>query len=193
MFNTLFSHIEAKTILTDQDKETVKGYFTSRKFKRKQFLLQEGDICRQLNFIAKGLIKSYNVDEKGNDHINLFGWEGWWVSDFYSFLHSTPALLNIEAIEPTEVLAITLADYDAMLVKVPVMERYFRILYQNSILTKERRLMSSMTHTAEEKYLQLLQLHPEMVQRIPQTLIASYLGLAPETISRIKKNRTDKK
>jgi CRP-like cAMP-binding protein len=80
-----------------------------------------------------------------------------------------------------------------MLVKVPVMERYFRILYQNSILTKERRLMSSITHTAEEKYLQLLQLHPEMVQRIPQTLIASYLGLAPETISRIKKNRTDKK
>lgn len=193
MYNTLFSHIEAKTILTDQDKETVKGYFTSRKFKRKQFLLQEGDVCRQLSFIVKGLIKSYSVDEKGNDHINLFGWEGWWVSDFYSFLHSTPAQLNIEAIEPTEILTITLADYEAMLLKVPVMERYFRILYQNSILTKERRLMSSITHTAEEKYLQLLQLHPEMIQRIPQTLIASYLGLAPETISRIKKNITDKK
>lgn len=193
MFDTLFSHIEAKTILTDQDKETIKTFFTSKKFKRKQFLLQEGEVCKQLSFVVKGLIKSYNVDEKGDDHINLFGWEGWWVSDFYSFLRSTPALLNIEAIEPTEILAITLADYETMLMKVPIMERYFRILYQNSILTKERRLMSTITHTAEERYLQLLQLHPEMIQRIPQNMIASYLGLAPETISRIKKNITEKK
>lgn len=193
MFDILFSHIDAKITLTEQDKKNVGTFFTFRKFKRKQFLLQEGEVCKQLCFIVKGLVKTYNVDEKGEDHINLFGWEGWWVSDFYSFLRGTPAQLNIEAIEPAEVLAVTLANYEAMLLKIPVMERYFRILYQNSILTKERRLMSSLTHTAEEKYLELAQLHPEMIQRIPQNLIASYLGLAPETISRIKRNITDKK
>ncbi|WP_089815654.1 Crp/Fnr family transcriptional regulator [Chitinophaga sp. YR627] len=190
MFDTLFFHIAAKISLPDPEKETIKTFFTQRKFKRKQFLLQEGETCRQLSFISKGLIKSYNVDDNGEDHINLFGWEGWWVSDFYSFLSATPGQLNIEAIEDTEVLQITLADYEAMLIKVPVMERYFRILYQNSIVTKERRLMSSITHTAEEKYRHLLQHHPELIQRIPQTLIASYLGLAPETISRIKRNKT---
>ncbi|BAV05529.1 cAMP-binding domain of CRP or a regulatory subunit of cAMP-dependent protein kinases [Filimonas lacunae] len=193
MFDFLFTHIETKTTLTEQDKEAVPSFFTVKKFRRKQFLLQEGEVCKQLSFIVKGLIKTYNVDEKGEDHINMFGWEGWWISDFYSFLRGTPALLNIEAIEPTEILAITLDNYEAMLAKVPIMERYFRILYQNSILTKERRLMSTITHTAEEKYLQLQQQHPEMLQRIPQNLIASYLGLAPETISRIKRNIADKK
>lgn len=193
MFDILFSHIEAKVSLPDQEKEMIKTFFTARKFKRRQFLLQEGETCKQLTFIAKGLVKSYNVDDKGEDHINLFGWEGWWVSDFYSFLSATPAKCNIEAIEDVEVLQITLADYEALLTKVPIMERYFRILYQNSIVTKERRLMSAITHTAEEKYQHLLQYHPELIQRIPQTLIASYLGLAPETISRIKRNNTGNK
>jgi CRP-like cAMP-binding protein len=190
MFDTLFFHIATKITLSDPEKEVVKTFFTTRKFRRKQFLLQEGETCRQLSFIAKGLIKSYNVDEKGEDHINMFGWEGWWISDFYSFLSATPAQLNIEAIEDTATLQITLANYEALLIKVPAMERYFRILYQNSIVTKERRLLSAITHTAEEKYQHLLQHHPEIVKRIPQTLIASYLGLAPETISRIKRNKT---
>ncbi|MBW8685229.1 Crp/Fnr family transcriptional regulator [Chitinophaga rhizophila] len=193
MLDTLFSHIEAKISLQEQEKEMIKTFFSPKKLKRRQFLLQEGETCRQLTFIAKGLVKSYNVDDKGEDHINLFGWEGWWVSDFYSFLSATPATLNIEAIEDTAVLQITLADYERLLTSVPIMERYFRILYQNSIITKERRLMSSITHTAEEKYQHLVQYHPEIIQRIPQTLIASYLGLAPETISRIKRNNTGNK
>lgn len=147
MFETLFFHIGTKVLLSDEEKEKVKRFFTPGKFKRKQFLLRADETCRQLSFIAKGLIKSYNVDDKGEDHINLFGWEGWWVSDFYSFLSAHPAHLNIEAIEDTQVLQITLADYEAMLLEVPIMERYFRILYQNSIVTKERRLMSAITHS----------------------------------------------
>jgi CRP-like cAMP-binding protein len=190
MFDVLFFHITAKISLSEGEKDIVRKFFTPKQIRRKQYLLKAGETCRQLSFIAKGLIKSYNVDDKGEDHVNLFGWEGWWVSDFYSFLSANPAQLNIEAIEDTEVLQITLADYEALLVEVPVMERYFRILYQNSIVTKERRLMSSITHTAEEKYQHLLQHHPEIIKRIPQTLIASYLGLAPETISRIRRNNT---
>jgi CRP-like cAMP-binding protein len=193
MINVLLSHIQEKVSLTALDIEALKTFFVPKKIRKRQYLLQEGDVCKHLAFIAKGLLRSYNVDEKGNEHINVFGWEGWWLSDFKSFLSGVPAVFNIDAIEDSELLMISLADYNALTLAVPIMDRYFRILYQNSLVTKERRLMSAITHTAEEKYLQLAESNPHIIERIPQNLIASYLGLAPETLSRIKKNLAVKK
>jgi len=137
--------------------------------------------------VKKGLIKSYRLDEKGNEHISLFGWEGWWVSDFKSFINQQPAMLYIDAIEDTELLLLSRADYEQLMEEVPVMERYFRMLYQNSLVTKDERLISSNSYTAEEKFQRMLQASPEIMQRVPQHLVASYLGLAPETLSRIRK------
>jgi CRP-like cAMP-binding protein len=188
MINVLFSQIQAKVSLTDQDKEAIKTFFVPKRLRKKQYLLQEGDVCKHLAFVATGLLRSYNVDDKGNEHVSIFGWEGWWLSDFNSFLSGVPAMFNIDAIEDSELMMISLADYNELTLTVPIMDRYFRILYQNSLVTKERRLMSAITHTAEEKYLQLVESNPDIIQRIPQNLIASYLGLAPETLSRIKKN-----
>jgi CRP-like cAMP-binding protein len=188
MFEMLFSHIQEKVSLTEGDKKTIADFFTSKKLRKRQYLLQEGEVCKYLTFVSKGLLRTYNVDGKGTEHVNVFGWEGWWISDFNSFLTETPAVFNIEAIENCEVLQISLAEYNALMLAVPIMDRYFRILYQNSIVTKERRLMSSITHTAEEKYLELIESNSEITARIPQHLIASYLGIAPETLSRIKKN-----
>ncbi|REA56124.1 Crp/Fnr family transcriptional regulator [Dyadobacter luteus] len=193
MIEVLFSHIEAKVSLTDNDREMITSFFVPKKLRKRQYLLQEGDVCKNLTFIAKGLIRTYNVDEKGDEHMSVFGWEGWWLSDFNSFLTGEPAVFNIDAIEDSELLLISRADYEALTLAVPVMDRYFRILYQNSIVTKERRLMSSITHTAEEKYVKLAESNPEMIQRVPQNLIASYLGIAPETLSRIKKNLVQRK
>jgi len=193
MINVLLSQIQEKVSLTDQDKEAIKTFFISKKLRKRQYLLQEGDICKHLAFIAVGLLRSYNVDEKGNEHISVFGWEGWWLSDFNSFLSGVPAMFNIDAIEDSELLMISLADYNALTLAVPIMDRYFRILYQNSLVTKERRLMSAITHTAEERYVQLAESNPHIIERIPQNLIASYLGFAPETLSRIKKNLAVKK
>jgi CRP-like cAMP-binding protein len=193
MIEVLFSHIEAKVSLTDNDREMITSFFVPKKLRKRQYLLQEGDVCKNLTFIAKGLIRTYNVDEKGDEHMSVFGWEGWWLSDFNSFLTGEPAVFNIDAIEDSELLLISRADYEALTLAVPVMDRYFRILYQNSIVTKERRLMSSITHTAEEKYVKLAESNPEMIQRVPQNLIASYLGIAPETLSRIKKNLAQRK
>ncbi|WP_262484065.1 MULTISPECIES: Crp/Fnr family transcriptional regulator [unclassified Chryseobacterium] len=155
--------------------------------KKKQYLLQEGDVCKCLSFVNKGLLKSYFTDEKGGENINMFAFEGWWISDFKSFINHEKAVLNIDAVEETELLMITLEDYDKLMLKIPVMDRYFRILYQNSLVTKDYRLIASNSYTAEEKYLQLVQKNPEMIKRVPHNLIASYLGLAPETISRIRK------
>jgi CRP-like cAMP-binding protein len=193
MINVLLSQIQEKVSLTDQDKEAIKTFFVSKKIRKRQYLLQEGDICKHLAFIAVGLLRSYNVDDKGIEHINVFGWEGWWLSDFNSFLSGVPAMFNIDAIEDSELLMISLTDYNALTLAVPIMDRYFRILYQNSLVTKERRLMSAITHTAEERYVQLAESNPHIIERIPQNLIASYLGFAPETLSRIKKNLAFKK
>jgi CRP-like cAMP-binding protein len=188
MFEVFFSHILEKVSLTDKEKELLKTYFTFTKLRKKQFLLKEGEVCNYLSFVEKGLLKSYNIDEKGVEHVNLFAWEGWWTSDLASFFKEENAIFSIDAIEDSEILKITLADFEKMTLELPVMDRYFRILFQNSLFTKERRLLGSVTYSAEEKYLQLAESNPLLLQRVPQNLIASYLGITPETLSRIKKN-----
>lgn len=187
LFKILFEHIEEKVHLNEKDKGLVMNFFKSKKLRKRQYLLQEGDMCKYISFVAQGLMKSYTVDEKGNEHINLFAWEGWWISDFASFIFGNEAKLNIDTIEDTTLLLLSRENYEKMLKDVPVMDRYFRILYQNSLATKDSRLISANTHTAEEKYAMFLDTYPSISQRLPQNLIASYLGLSPETISRIKR------
>jgi len=187
MFDTLLSHIQNKVDISEEQKTELQSFFTLKKLRKKQYLLQEGDACKYLSFVSKGLLKSYFLDEKGSEHINMFAFEGWWISDFNSFINQEKAVLNIDAIEETELLMITREDYENLMLKIPVMDRYFRILYQNSLVTKDYRLIVSNSFTAEEKYTQFAQKNPDVIQRIPHNLIASYLGLAPETVSRIRK------
>lgn len=187
MFETLLSHIQNKVDVTEAQKKELQSFFTFKKLRKKQYLLQEGEICKCLSFVSKGLLKSYFMDEKGNEHINMFAFEGWWISDFNSFINQEKSVLNIDAIEETELLMITREEYENLMISIPVMDRYFRILYQNSLVTKDYRLIVSNSFTAEEKYTQFAQKNPEVIRRVPHNLIASFLGLAPETVSRIRK------
>lgn len=182
----LFKHIEQKVQLTPTEKEQIASFFRFKKLRKRQFLLQEEEVCKDFTFISQGLLKSYILDEKGNENINLFGWEGWWIADFQSFLFQTPATLAIEAMEDCELLLLSRVNYDQMLEEVPVMERYFRLVYEKSLATKDQRLVYAQMYSAEEKYQYLMETYPELVQRIPQSLLASFLGLTPETFSRIK-------
>lgn len=193
MFEVFFTHVAQKISLSDEEKEVVKTFFSPKKLRRKQYLLQEGDVCRAMAFVENGLLRSYNVDDKGLEHMIQFAWEGWWIADTYSFLSKEPAAYNIDAIEDAELLLLTLDHFEEMMLKVPRMERYFRILFQKNIISKERRLLNSITYSAEEKYLKLAESRPELIQRIPQNLVASYLGITPETLSRIRKNLMGKK
>lgn len=193
MFDLLFSHILNKVSLTDPEKEIIQTFFTIKKLRKRQYLVQEGEPCRFFAFVAKGLLRSYNVDDKGYEHMIFFAPEGYWITDMYSFTTGANAIFNVDALEDAEVFLLSRAHFEALTLQVPAMDRYFRMLFQNSLVTKEFRLVSHHTHTAEEKYLHFVQSNPHLVQRLPQNLIASYLGLSPETLSRIKKNLSTRK
>ncbi len=193
MFEVFFAHVSEKVTLTHEEQEKIKRFFSPKKLRKKQYLLQEGDVCKNMAFVESGLLRSYNVDDKGLEHMIQFAWEGWWITDTYSFLSGDAAAYNIDAIEDSELLLLTLPLFEEMLVQVPKMERYFRMLFQKNIISKERRLINSITYSAEDKYLDLVESRPELIQRIPQNLIASYLGITPETLSRIRKNILHKK
>lgn len=186
MFEFLQKKINENIEITEEEFKYAKTLFLPKKLRKKRFLLQEGDPCLHTTFVEKGLLRSFTIDEKGNEHILQFGMEGWWVSDLYSFLTGEISQYNIEALEDSELLLITKSSWDLLLKEVPAFERYFRILIQNNLISTQRRLMGTMTTTAEERYKKLLEDFPNIAQRVPQHMIASYIGVTRETLSRLR-------
>ena len=167
--------------------EIIKSSLNFKRIKKRQYLLQAGDICRTENFVATGLLRAYTSDEKNNEHTLMFGLEDWWISDLYSFLTETPSMINIEALENTEVICIEKAKLENLYKSIPKFERLMRILFQNAFVAQQQRILESISLSAEKKYSNFIKKYPSLEQRIPQTLIASYLGMTPETLSRIRK------
>jgi CRP-like cAMP-binding protein len=167
--------------------------FSSQKIKKKTIPATGRDICKYTAFVTRGILRTYTIDDKGMEHILQFSLEGWWMADIYSFLTNEPSLFNIEALEDCELLLITKPSWDLLLEKVPAFERYFRILIQNNLIATQRRLMGTMSETAEVKYIKLVNNFPDCVQRVPQHMIASYLGITRETLSRIRSQMAARK
>ena len=186
MFELLSKSIKEHISITEKEFDFVKTLFLPKKLRKKQYLLQEGDVCKYTSFVEKGMLRTYTVDEKGNEPVLQFSFEGWWIADLYSFLTSEPSVFNIEAMEDCELLLMTKPSWDILLEKVPAFERYFRILVQNNLIATQRRLIGSLSETAEEKYTKLVNNFPGCLQRVPQHMIASYLGITRETLSRIR-------
>lgn len=193
MFELLQKKISENIALTEEEFDFCKTLFLPKKLRKRQYLLQEGDICKYTAFVSKGILRTYTVDNKGNEHILQFSMEGWWVSDLYSFLTNELSLYNIDALEDVELLLITKASWDLLLEKVPKFERHFRILLQNNLIATQKRLMGSLSESAEEKYTKLITSFPGCLQRVPQHMIASYLGITRETLSRIRGQLAERK
>lgn len=193
MYDLLFKNIEEYVRLTEDEKAFCKTLYIPKKLRKRRFLLQEGDVCKYTAFVEKGMLRTYSVDEKGNEHILQFAMEGWWAADLYSFLTKESSPFNIEALEECELLLITSDSWEVLLKKVPVLERYFRIVIQNNLIATQRRLIGAISETAEEKYLKLINNFPGCLNRIPQHMIASFLGITPETLSRVRSKIADKK
>lgn len=183
IIQNLSKHIE----LTDEEKEIFCSSLKIKKVKRHQFLGEAGEISRFQNFVTKGCLRSYYIDENGFEHNVQFAIEDWWIGDMASFLTKKPASLYIEALEDSEVLQIDSSTMEELYIKIPKLERFFRILLQNAFIAFEQRIISVISKTAEERYLEFSNKYPQVEQRLPQIHIASYLGITPEFLSKIKK------
>jgi CRP-like cAMP-binding protein len=193
MYERFLASVKEHISITEEEFNFCKTLFIPKKLRKRQYLLQEGDVSRYTSFVEKGMLRTFTVDDKGNEPILQFSMEGWWVTDLYSFLTDEPSRYNIEALEDCELLLITKPSWDILLEKVPAFERYFRILIQNNLIATQRRLISKMTETAEEQYTKLIASFPTCLQRVPQHMIASYLGITPETLSRIRSQMAARK
>ena len=187
MHDHLKKSIERKITLSDDAWALLKTFFIPKKIRKRQYLLNAGDVCQHITFVEKGLLRSFTVDDDGNEHVVQFAVEGSWISDMGSFTSGKEALYNIEALEDAEVLNLTRQSMEDLLVQFPLMERFFRLLMQNNIVALQRRVVAYMSLSAEEKYLKLMEVYPHIMNRASQQHIASYLSITPETLSRIRK------
>jgi len=192
MFDKLLESISGKVSLDGEEFETIKSFFIPKKVRKRQYVLNAGDVCQYITFVEKGLLRSFTVDDDGNEHVVQFAIEGWWISDMGSFVSAKNALYNIEALEDSELLHLTKQSMEELLDKFPAMERFFRILMQNNIVALQRRVIAYMSLSAEEKYLKLLEVAPDIMTRASQQHIASYLSITPETLSRIRKKVSER-
>ena len=187
MYELFFQNFNKKVSLTPKEEEDIKQYLKSKKLRKKQYLLQEGDVCKTIAFIEKGALREYSVDDNGIEHIIQFGVEGWVISDLYSFLTGEPATYNIDALEDTEMILVTKSAHEELLQEVPKYETFTRLNITGAYLAMQKRLTSIIGSSLEQRYADFTALYPNIVQRVPQHMIASYIGLTPETLSRIRK------
>lgn len=186
MLERLKESLEVHVSLKDEEWELCKNSFRPKRMLKRQFLLQEGDVCRELAFVEKGALYSYSVDSKGNQHVIRFAFEGWWMANLESFFTHTPTRLNIEVLEDSELLVLDKTNHEKLLEEVPAYERYHRIIIQNAYVALQQRVENALGQTAEEKYARLIEQSPEFLNRVPLNLVASYLGVSPETLSRVR-------
>jgi CRP-like cAMP-binding protein len=192
MYEVFFQTLEKKVPFTEEELAIVKTYLTPKKLRRKQYLLQEGDVCKFRAFVEKGSLRSYSIDDKGVERIIQFALEGWTISDLYSFLTAEPATYNIDALEDSELVLISKAAHEELLKTLPKYETWIRLQITGAYIAMQRRLTSIISLPLEERYASFTSLYPEIVQRVPQHMIASYMGLTPETLSRVRKKLINK-
>ena len=192
MYELFFKKLSEKIAFTQDEQAIIKTYLTPKKLRKKQYLLQEGDVCKVIAFVEKGALREYSISENGAEHIIQFALEGWTISDLYSFLTGEPATYNIDALEDSELVLIGKAPQEELLKKVPKYETYTRLQLTGAYLAMQKRVTSIISLSLEQRYANLTSVYPNIIQRVPQHMIASYMGLTPETLSRVRRKMTGK-
>jgi len=193
MYAEIDKYLSKNTFISEGEFELLHSYLRKRILRKRGFLLSQGEICNFEAYIVKGCLKKYYIDEKGDEVILQFAVEDWWISDIGSFSEQKPSNLFIEALEDTELLLIDYANKEKLFADIPGLERVFRVMIQKAYSVLENRFYSSIAQSAEDRYLDFVKRYPAIVQRVSQTQIASYLGITPESLSRIKSRMIKKK
>jgi CRP-like cAMP-binding protein len=187
MHDLILKNISRFISLTTEEEQYFISLLKPRKLRKKQYIVQAGDVARYECFVNKGCLRAYSIDDKGQEHIVQFAIEDWWISDMYSLVSGLPAIYNVDALEDSELLLIEKENIELLYNTVPKFERFFRIIIQNSFISLQRRVLENMSIPAEERYLLFMQRYAKIEQRLPQHQVASYLGITPESLSRIRR------
>lgn len=190
MYEMILKNISRFVQLTSQEEECVTSVLHSKKVRKRQFVLHEGEVCRYQFFVNKGCLRAYHTDDKGLEHVVQFAIEDWWIGDMYSFITGTPGRLNIDALEDSEIIYFDKPSLEQLYIDVPKFEKFARIQLQNAFVTNQSRIIESMSQDAEQRYCNFIEKYPLMEKRLPLKQIASYLGITPESLSRIRSNYT---
>lgn len=191
MYEVYFKHLAKKVLLSADEQALIQRFLSVKKIRKKQYLLQEGDVCKVIAFVEKGALRSYTVDSDGKEHILQFALEGWFIADLYSFLTSEVSVYNIEAIDDSELVLINQSSYKELLQRSPCYQTYMLEQITGAYIALQKRLNATVSLSPEERYQDLITLYPDIVQRVPQHMIASYMGLTPETLSRIRRRLSE--
>lgn len=195
--NTLFlnmrRHLEETDHFSDEEFDRLISFFTPVTLKKKAYFAMQGEHCRYLAFVNSGCLRAYHTDSKGEEFTIYFAFLNWWTGDKTSFYSGTPSRFSIQALEETEVFRADRVQWETALDTIPTFEKWYRVKTRKSYEATQQKIIDAQTETAQERYLKLIKDAPETVQRIPQHYIASYLGIKPQSLSRIRKNIFSKK
>ncbi|WP_133272763.1 Crp/Fnr family transcriptional regulator [Hymenobacter radiodurans] len=183
----LRTHLQARVALTNAEFAIFANHLHPLSLDKRQHLLISGDKCSHLAFVTQGCLRSYSINAQGQEHTLQFAPEDWWVSDLYSLLTQQPSTMNIDALEDSQMMLLSQADLETVYAQCPIFERYFRLLMQGRYVALQERVNASLSQTAAEKYQHFLRKYPSIAQRVPQHFIASYLGITPESLSRVRR------
>lgn len=186
LHQSILEYIGRYVSLTPDEEKFFVSVLRHKKLRKRQFLVQAGEVCRFENFVIKGCLRAYYLHHD-EEHIVQFAIENWWTSDLSSFITGKEASLYIDALEDSEVWQISKEDIEQLYLRVPKFERMFRLLLQNAFVAMQQRTIQNLSMTAKERYLLFVGKYPSLEQRIPQVHIASFLGMTPEFLSKIRK------
>jgi len=189
MQESIQNYISRFVSLTPEELSVVENCMQLREFPKKTMLLNAGDVCNFEAYVLKGCIREYFIDHKGQELTLEFAVEDWWVSDITSFENQTPSIMYIETLEDCELLVLSRAAKDELLARVPKLERMFRLMIQRHLSVLQKRLFRTVSYTAMDKFEEFLRRYPSLPQRVSQHYIASYLGITPEFLSKLRKRQ----
>jgi CRP-like cAMP-binding protein len=183
---TIIDNISKHVVLTPQEQELFLSKTETRQYKAKTIILNAGEVCKHSYFVNSGVLRSFNINDNIVEHVLSFACSGWWIGDMYSLLSQKPGNLFIEVLEDAEVVLLSKEYQELLYLEIPKLERFFRILTENSLVANQERLMDNLSLTAEERFEKFCKKYPTLIQKIPQKQIASYIGVTPEFFSKMK-------
>lgn len=193
LYQQLVAHIMKRINLTLKEQEHLCSLLVIRKLLPRQYLVQQGDVCNYESFVCKGFLRSFYIDDNGEDHTLHFAMEDWWITDSTSFIMRVPATRNIIALENSLIVQISKSCLDQLYTDIPAFEKFWRLLNQNACMAQDQRILNAISMTGAERYHALIEKYPTLEQRMPQKYIASYLGITPVFLSQIRKSKSAKK